>query len=453
MKIETQTEALKIQGAYLETYETSSSEDLGEHEERVEEHAHVSYEEQQHITDTSLTQIDIFDRLQKPHEPGQLAISRDETSSDLSKTRDTRSIKRQINTKTEAVMDKCEAKKQAVTVSDKQIADKSLLDEGVFVRQVELMTKAIIDERKDITLIANLDQVPKPFPTERDVHQVTQKEGFRIPTETKITPKPPQTVDIRVDTAHGRIRQELINIKDEKIQLEKVTAQQKSVDKTEVEQIIVRDAVTKVSEMQGMTVVERGPSEEYIKKGKLLDVLISTSQRTGSAEVNVETDLVDTSTVTSPMKTRTTGDTVKKTLITQELVADTHPKATGTELGVVMAQMVQEDEVTFTTKGKSKMENLVESTGFESQGDEVSLQILPQAEAQLFKGTVETKPLTSNAEERKEIFATEVSSRGTKNIPFPSYLHPHTSPTIYLFMIFRYHLLFVFHFLNPLFWD
>ena len=404
MKIETQTEAPKIQQTYLVTREPSSSVDLREHEERVEEHAHVSYEEQEHITDISL----------KPSEPAKLVISRDETSSDLSTTR---SLKRQINTKTEAVIDKCEAKKQAATVSDKQITDKSLLDEGLFVRKVEFITKAIIDERKDITLIGNLEQVPKPFPTERDVHQETQKEGFCFPTETKIRPKPPQRVDIREDTTHGRIRQELIHIKDEKIQLEKVTAQQKSVDKTEVEQIIVRDAVTRVSGTQG-------PSEEYIKEGKLLDALMSTGQRKGSAEVNVETHLVDTSTVTSPMKTRTTEGTVKNTLITQELVADTQPKATGTELGVVMAQMVREDEVTFTTKGKSKMEDLVESTGFESQGDEVSLRILPQAEAQLFKVTVETKPLTSNAEEREKIFATEVSSRGTKNIPCPSYLHP-----------------------------
>jgi hypothetical protein len=406
----------------------------------VEEHAHVSYEKQQHITDITLTQINILDRLQKLSEPGQMAISRDETSSDLSKIRDTKLIKPQINTKSEAVMDKCEGKKQAVTVRDKQISDKYLLDEGVFVRQVELITKAIIDERKDITLMGHLEQVPKPFPTERDVHQETQKECFRIPTETKIRPNPPQRVDIRVDTAeeHGRIRQELINIEDENIQLEKVTAQQKSVGKTVVEQIVVRDAVARVSGTQGRTVVERGPSEEYIKKGELLDALIST--RTRSAEVNVEAHLVDTSAMTSSMKTRTTGGTVKKTLITQELVADTQPKATGTELGDVKAQMVREDEAAFTTKGKSKMEeDFVESTGFEGQGDEVSLQILLQAEAQMFKGTVGTKPLTSNAEERKKIFATEASSRGTKNIPCRSYLHPHTHH--FPFSVFRYHLL------------
>lgn len=349
MKIETQTEAQKIQEVYYVTDEASSSEEVQEHEDLVEEHAHVSYEEQQHITELSLTQVDMFGRLQTSSEAGQMAESRDDSSSDLSKSKDTRSIKCHIIPKTEAVVQNIEAKKHTVTVSDKQSKDKSLLDEGVFVRKIEFIAEAILDERKDITLIEHLKQVPKPVPTGTDADQET---GFNIPTESR--PKSAQQVEIRLDTAeeHSRIRQE-------------------------------------------------------------------RAQRTGSAEVSDEIHFI--STESSPMKIRTIGENTKQTL--QELVADIQPKARGTELTLVTAEKSKEDEATSTTKEKSKMEeDLVESSRSEGQVDEV--QILQQADAQTLDGTNEAKPVMSNAEQRKKILATEVSSRGTKNIPCPSYLHP-----------------------------
>lgn len=188
VKIEQRKAAQGIQEVYYVTEKVSPTDMVWEHEEVVEEHAEVLYEDEVAPlgeTVVSLSEVDVLSTTEKASQRDKKSELRGEISvTDTSKRKETRLTKHRVpkTQETFVVVQESESDKgrEVTTLQGKPTKEK--IEEELFIRTIKTPTEEITDERKDSISVRHL-------PDKKDVSiqetSVTVKKGREITIKTE----------------------------------------------------------------------------------------------------------------------------------------------------------------------------------------------------------------------------------------------------------------------------
>lgn len=243
VKIEQRKGAQKIKEVYYLTEKVSPTEEVWEHEEVVEEHAKVLYEDELAPlgkTIVSLSEVDILSTTEKASQRDKKSELRREISvTDASKRKETRLIKHRVVPKTQetiVVIQESESDKdrEVTTLQDKPTKEKN--EEDIFVRTIESPTEEITDERKDSISVTHL-------PDKKDVSK----------QETSVTVKKGREITIKTESKGRQVREQEVRKTEEtatvkQIELVKDAPLVTDADKTKPFPIIISKETRKLTE-------------------------------------------------------------------------------------------------------------------------------------------------------------------------------------------------------------
>lgn len=442
VKIEQRKGAQKIQEVYYVTEKVSPAEEVWEHEEVVEEHAEVLYEDEVAPlgeTIVLLSEVDVFSTTEKMSQRDKKSELRGEISvTDTSKRKETRLTKHRVAPKTQetiVAVQEFKTDREVTMLEDKPMKEKI---EEFFVRTIESPTEEVTDERRDST------SVP-PLPDKRDVSKqetsVTVKKGreITIKTETKVRQQEVKEIEIIKDipfvtdadktkpssmTISAEARKQTTKQEIERKALTEVTHKEPIVhdvipeDKysrtEEITEITVKagevkaiDKPTKVTPTEVKIVVEETTRKEEtrIKPPVITDAKKDETSVPGKVSVKKEvTEKKQEKKPTSDDRTETKKETVvEKPKPKVEVTPKVKPKESVTDVEPKKPDVIEQETV---YKKKEESKDVPPQRGdVEKKKEETCL---------LIEDTVQTKPSIPSKPEEKKRISPQTPSRGTE---------------------------------------
>lgn len=287
VKIEQRKGAQKIQEVYYVTEKVSPTVEVWEHEEVVEEHAKVSYEDKVATlgeTVVLLSEVDVLSSTEKASQRDKKSQLRGEISvTDTAKRKETRLTKHKVVPKTRetiVVVEESESEKdrEVTTVQDKPTKEKT--EEEVFVRMIDSPTEEITDERIDSISVI-------PLPDKKDVSI----------QETSVTVKRGREMTIKTESKGRQVREQEVRKTEETVnetELVKDISLVTDADETKPFPIIIstearkqtekvemeRKALTEESIDHDIEVISAIPEEKYSRTEQIREITIETEEFT-----------------------------------------------------------------------------------------------------------------------------------------------------------------------------
>lgn len=456
VKIEQREGVQKLQEIYYVTEKVSPTEEVWEHEEMVEEHAEVLYEDEVAPlgkTMVSLSEVDVLRTTEKPTQRDKKSELRSEISvTDTSKRKETRVTKRRVAPKTQetiVVVQESESDKDRVvtTLQDKPRKEKT--EEEFFVRAIESPTEEITDERKDSTLVRyvpekDLSKQETSVPVKKGkeiIIKTESRERRRIErTEEPTSTKEIELVkDIPLVTEGDKTKTSPIKISTEsKKQTERFKIEGKALTEVTYEELADHDVkiisatpeekYSRTEEIRAITIertevtvedkpikvtptqVKRVDEESRKDETRIKPPVISDSKKDTSAPGQVSVKKHELAEKKQEKKPKSTEiiDTKKEKVAEKpkpevEVTPKVKPKESVTDMELKKPELIKSD---------IEFESVTEKTEAEYKKKEESKDVTPQS-VDTEKTKEDTKPSIPSKPERKRI-SPQTAARGTE---------------------------------------
>ncbi|XP_078030946.1 uncharacterized protein LOC144466895 [Epinephelus lanceolatus] len=274
VKIERRKGAEKIQEVYYVTEKVSPTEEVWEHEEVVEEHAEVLYEDEvarlgEKIV--SLSEVDILSTTEKARDKkselrGEISVT------DSSKRKETRVTKHRVPKTEETIVvvqePESDRDREVITLKGKP----TKIEEEYFIKTIESPKEEIADERKDSLSV-------RQRPDERDISK----------QETTVTVKKGREITITTESKERQVRPQTYTVKETESVQEKITSvtdtdktkpviisteARKLTKKLDIEEKPFREVTYEELVDRDVEIIADIPEEEYSRSEEITEIRI-----------------------------------------------------------------------------------------------------------------------------------------------------------------------------------